>query len=149
MSLKISQSPGWCYEMSCGLRYCTVQCPTALLHRVNTNNGDKIKQMKTRQKCSIHSTQHLVSLCLSVLSRSVNRLILGPIKSTSVPPRPIGLLACLMAQPRDRQSSSFGLLRNRGDRCCSCCLMVSAITLASRLLMYSPPRSYLLVPRCG
>lgn len=58
-----------------------LQCPTVLLHRVNTNNGDKIK---TRQKYSVHSAQQVtVSLHLSVchcvtavvLSQSVNWLI--------------------------------------------------------------------------
>lgn len=37
---------------------------------------------------------------------------------------------------------TFSLLCNCGDICCSLCLMVSAITLASRLFMCSPLCSY-------
>lgn len=125
------------------------------------------KQTKTRQKCWIHSAQQL-TVCPSVppvlLIKEcwLTRCLAGPIEFTSVSTWPVRLLASLTILPpsirahpttnkqtrqtqvqqleavRSEQPLTFGLLCNRGSSCCSRCLTVSAITLASRLLMCSP-----------
>lgn len=141
------------------------QCPTALLHRVNTNNGDK---NKTEVSCTFSPAGNSQCLSVSLLQLWSYKGVFDwwvtwPIECTSAPFWPIRLLAHLPKQRlrlfhhnssyvNDRENvrlplirfeskvnrqGTFGLLCNCGNSCCSLCLMVSAITLASRLLMCS------------
>lgn len=43
----------------------SIQCPTVLLHRVNTNNGDKIKANKNKVEvsCTFTTAQSVLQLC--------------------------------------------------------------------------------------